>query len=214
MPVPHPRERPHSLVMLLGLLITCSLAALIAGAGAAQAGATSGVSLSPVPAFDDEGRRQTVFRISLTPEGEERARFTVSNLTEQVQQARVYVASAEQGPGGGYDVGGPASARHLKMETQDLTLQPRETRMLEFIALAGTLEAGTSTTDAIVLEQESGSVVERAASLVYLKVERGLPVVPLALVVFAAACITAVAAGVWRTQRAQRRRGAAADAQR
>lgn len=194
-------------------LLTCVLLSLggilTLGASPAGAGATSGVLLTPVPAFDDEGRRQTTFRLTLAPQGEARAKFTVTNLTAGVQRARVYVASAQQGRGGEYDVGGPASARHLQMPTEELTLAPRETRSVEFRAQAGSLKAGAATTDAVVLEQESGAVVERAASLVYLRVERGVPVVPLALTLFAATCILGVSAGLWKARRRRPATGAA-----
>ena len=175
-------RRPLSL--LAGLFV--SVAVAVGFAPAATAAGTGGVELTPLPTVDAHGHPVTAFHVA--PGGT--AKFALRNLTDHAVTVRMYGAAATKSASGAWSVGRAGSADWLDLPAQDVTLAPHAIQTRSFTIAKHGIAKGV-TYGAVVLEQSHGTVVERAATLVYLKSASALPKVERAVlpVVVAAALI-------------------------
>jgi len=163
----------------------------------ARAAGTGGIEVSPYPGVVD-GHQVTAFHVKVPSRGTTTVRYSLRNTTAAPVHGRLYAASATPDGHGGWTVGGPGSTRYVGLEDQQVSLTPHQTRLATFTVhgpIHGTPHA------AVVVEVKQGSVVTRAATLVYL--ERGRTVPLPALLVGAAALLllTAGAAVTWVRRR-------------
>jgi hypothetical protein len=114
----------------------------------------------------------TAFHVKVPTRGSTTVRYSVRNTTGAPVHGRLYAASATSDGHGGWTVGGPGSSRNVGLPDQQVSLAPHETRMRTFTVhgkVDGTQHA------AVVVEVKQGSVVTRAATLVYLQRGRRVP---------------------------------------
>jgi hypothetical protein len=178
-------RRPLSLVA--GLLVAAVTA--IAVAPAATAAGTGGIELTPVPVVDGHRHRVTAFHVG--PGG--RAEFALRNLTDQPVTIRMYAASATRSPSGAWSIGSSGSASWIHLKAESVVVPGHAVLTRTFTVARQGLAKGV-TFGAVVLEQSHGTVVERAATLVYLTAAKSslperalLPVIVAVLLVAAAA---------------------------
>jgi hypothetical protein len=167
---------------LLGLL-------LLVLAVPARAAGTGGIEVSPYPGVVD-GHQVTAFHVKVPTRGDAKVTYTLRNTTNHKVSGRLYAASATPDGHNGWTVGGAGTSRYVGLPDQQVSLAPHETRLATFTVhgkVDGTQHA------AVVVEVKQGSVVTRAATLVYL--ERGRRV-PLPLLVVGAAVLLLLAATV------------------
>lgn len=179
----------------LGLLVGTA-AVLVAAAVPAGAAGVGGVEVTP--------RSGTAFNLSVSDGETVRETFTVRNIGEAAATVRLYAAAAEQTESGTWSVAGAGSAPWLEFADREVSLEPGETQELSFAA-RGSDEARNG---AIVIEQGSGTVVQRAATLVYVKQGPTVPL-PLLLILIAVVLI-ALAAAAWVTAARRHRQEVAA----
>lgn len=165
-------------------------AVLALAPGPADAAGTGGIEVTPLPGVVD-GKQVTAFHVQVGRSGE-RVQFALRNLTDNTRYAKLYVARATRAADGSYDVAGPDSTSVVAMRTEEVALPPRAFQERSFRA-AGGLERDAYA--AVVVEVRNGSVVTRAATLVYLSPDGDLPI-PLLLGVGAAAVALAAGTGV------------------
>lgn len=155
----------RALALLLTLL-TVGLLAL-----PAQAAGTGGIELSPYPGVVD-GRQVTAFHVAVPTRGTTHPRYSLRNTRGVAVQGRLYAASATPDGHGGWSIGGAGSARFVRFSDRTVTLKPHETRLASF-AVSG--DVSGKRYEALVVEVRQGSVVTRAATLVYLTRGRVVP---------------------------------------
>jgi hypothetical protein len=162
-----------AVVVVLALLLPTGLAAPAWAAG------TGGIDLSPYPAIVD-GRQITAFHTDVPSRGSVSVRYSLHNVTKQPRTVRVYAASATRN-GGSFSVGTAGSSPYLTFPTRTVTLAGGETQLGTF-TVHGPVHG--TTYGALVVEVTTGSITQRAATLVYLKKGRTVPV-PLLLTLLA-----------------------------
>jgi len=121
--------------------------------------------------------------------GKAKVKYSLRNTTDHAVRGRLYAASAQPDGHNGWTVGGAGTSTYVGLPDQQVSLAPHETR-LETFTVHGKVE-GTQHA-AVVVEVTQGSVVTRAATLVYL--ERGRTV-PLPVLIVGAAVLLLLAAG-------------------
>ena len=176
---------------LSSLLVLTALAGSLAAPSAALAAGTGGIEVTPDPAVVD-GRQVTAFHVRVPSRGTTSVSFFLRNTTSATVTGRVYAADAARDPKGQFTIGGPGSATDVSMPTEQVTLAPREVRHQSF-RVRGPVH-GTEYR-AVVVEVQRGAITQRAATLVYLKPGRRVPV-PVLLAGTAAALLLLVAAGI------------------
>jgi len=181
--------------------VLAAAAALVLGlAVPASAAGTGGIEVSPYPGVVD-GKQVTAFH--LTAPG--KAAWALRNTTGESRTGRLYAASATPDGRGGWVIGDAGSSPYLDLPERDVTLAPHEVRVSE-LRVRGDVEREQHA--AIVVEVRTGSVVARAATLVYLRPGgsgSGLPALPVGLAVLV---LLAAGAAVASSQAAARRRPA------
>ena len=179
-----------------GRTARCAVAALAAccltaGSTPAHAASVGGVDLRPVPAVVG-GEPVTSFRVALPERGERSASFSVRNTTDEQRTARLYAVGAVRKPDGGFSLRDDASP-FVALPEQELELDPGELVVESFSVSTGDRELpATEQYAAVVLEVRNGSVVQRVATVVYLKPD---PAVPLPVLLVIAAGVLAVLVG-------------------
>ncbi len=179
------------LLAVLGVLVP-----LVLTGAPAQAAGTGGIEVTPYPGVVD-GHQVTAFHVSVPSRGRTTVRYALRNTTGETVRGRLYSASATRDGHGGWSVGEAGSSDHVRFAAQDVTLKPHETRFASFSVsgkVSGTQHA------AIVVEVRQGSVVTRAATLVYLEPGRVVPL-PLLVVGAAGLLLALAAAGVVAARR-------------
>lgn len=116
--------------------------------------------------------------------------FTLRNIGTKPTSGVLYAAAARRTDSGGWSVSGDGSATWIKLPRQTVSLTPGQSKALTF-----TVDAERPRTGAVVLEQAGGSVVQRAATLVYVKKSRVITL-PRALVLLAIVLLTAAGGAV------------------
>ena len=154
---------------LAGGLTAVLLLLLSLPAGAAG---TGGIEVSPIPGVKD-GRQITAFHVELPRKGSRQVEFAVRNVVKEPRSARIYVAAATRS-GKSFDVGAAGSSPYASYPDQTVTLKAGELRRERFtIGLDRRLERPEGTVlAAVVVEVSSGSLVQRAATLIYLKPQK------------------------------------------
>lgn len=189
------------------LLVTL-LAVPLLSTGTALASGTGGVDISPYPGSVN-GRQVTAFHVDVPESGPAIVRYSVRNTTDKVATARVFSAAAERTPSGGWSIGTATSAPFLGLRDTVVTLRPHESRITSFKALM----PAHASYGAVVVEVKSGSIVQQAATIVYLRsaVEAAQGAGPAEVIVIIAAILIASAAiGVGFSRVRRRRRAATA----
>lgn len=191
---------------LTGLAV--SLTALVVATPAGAAG-TGGIEVTPLPAVVD-GEQVTAFRVELPGSGEDEVPFLLRNVEDGERSATVYAARASRSPDGSYAVGDAGSSPYVSYERREVTLAEGEQREESFVLRRpeGDSPSGEQYA-AIVIEVGNGSVVQRAATLVYIDPGTALPVSLPVLVVLVAVALALAAAAAWAVVARRRRRPAA-----
>lgn len=160
--------------------------------GAARAAGTGGIEVTPLPAIVD-GEQVTAFHVELPGRGSKEIPFLLRNVENGERTASVYAADVTRAENGAFDVSDAGSSPYVRYEQRTVTLAPGEQRR-ETFALERPNAASPSeeTFGAIVVEVSNGSVVQRAATLVYVNPGTRLPL-PL-LIVLVALLLIAVTA--------------------
>lgn len=174
-------------------LAALGVTALVAVATApALAAGTGGIEVTPLTTGSG-GRAATAFHVDLRESGTTRVAFALRNITTGERRGRVYVASAQRSSTGEYDVGRAGSSPYVSWPEQQVTLSAGEARRETFtVGLHGHDLPKQQVYAAVVVEVANGAVVQRAATLIYLKPVRGLHL-PRGLVVVAVALLLASA---------------------
>lgn len=166
------------------LLLAVAAAVALGTAGPAHAAGVGGVEVTPPSG--------TSFRVDVVPGDQARQEFLLRNVLDTPATVRLYGASAERGADGtAWTVAGPGSAEWLGLEAQEVTLRGGESRTMAF-AVEGDERARTG---AVVVETGTGTVVQRAATLVHVGPAPRVPL-PLLLVVAAVVLLLVSGAGV------------------
>lgn len=174
--------------MRIRVLLAAALTATAVGAVPANAAGTGGIEVSPYPGVVD-GHQVTAFHASVPRRGDGTVAWSLRNTTGTTKSGRLYAASATSDGHGGWAIGDAGSSPYLEFADRQVTLAPHETRVAEF-RVHGKVE-GTQHA-ALVVEVRNGSVVARAATLIYLTPG---PVVPLPTAVVGLAGLVLLAAG-------------------
>lgn len=170
-----------------------ALLGALAVATPASAAGTGGIEVTPDPPVVD-GEQATSFRVDVPDRGEQQVPFTLRNVEDERRSARVYAARVSKAQDGTLSLGEAGSSRFVSLQDSQVTLEAGEVRPATF-----TVEGGELSKDdvlaAVVVEVRTGSVVQRASTLVYLERGRQLPL-PLLLVVAAVVLVMVTGAGV------------------
>ncbi len=169
-----------------GFAAAVGLLLLLLSTSPAEAAGTGGIEVSPYPGVVG-GHQVTAFHVSVPSRGAVTVRYSLRNTTGAPVSGRLYAASASSDGHGGWAVGAAGSADSVELADQQVQLQPQETRLASFDVHG---EVGEHA--ALVIEVQQGSVVTRAATLVYL--ERGR-LVPLPVLVVGLAVLLLVVGG-------------------
>jgi hypothetical protein len=167
---------------------------LLAVAAPARAAGTGGIEVSPYPGVVD-GHQVTAFHVKVPTRGSVAVRYSLRNTTGKPAHGRLYAASAVSDGHGGWTIGGAGSTDDVDLDDQQVDLAPNETRLSSF-----RVEGPAGRRAAVVIEVKQGSVVTRAATLVYLEHGRTVPV-PVLLAGIAVLLLLASGAAVWRVRR-------------
>lgn len=181
--------RAATVVVVLALLLPTGLATPAWAAG------TGGIDLSPYPSIVN-GRQITAFHADVPSRGSISVRYTLRNVSKQPHTVRVYAASATRN-GGSFSVGTAGSSPYLTFPTRTVTLTGGATQLGTF-TVHGPVHG--TTYGALVVEVTTGSITQRAATLVYLKKGRTVPV-PLLLTLIAVLVLALAGAAVAITGR-------------
>lgn len=150
------------------------LVVLLAGGGAQAAGVGT-IELKP--------EHGTSFHVRGGDKGQTTQRMTLHNVGKQTVDARLYAASATR-VNDAWSIGGAGSASWIDLADQTVRLTAGETRAVSFVVH----RSEKKKTGAVVLEQSAGTVVQRAATLVYLEPGKRINL-PLAAVIACAVVI-------------------------
>jgi hypothetical protein len=174
--------------------LTAVLLLVLAVPVPARAAGTGGIEVSPYPGVVD-GHQVTAFHVKVPSRGTTQVRYSLRNTTARPVHGRLYAASASPDGRGGWTVGGPGSSPYIALADQQVSLKANETRLASFGAHGPAGEHA-----AVVVEVTQGSVVTRAATLVYLERGRRVPL-PVLLVGVAVLLLLLAGAGVWLVRR-------------
>lgn len=179
-----------------------AVTAVLLQSAPAQAAGTGGIEVTPVPPVRD-GQQVTSFRVDVPSSGQEQVPFTVRNVEDGERSARVYAAAVSKAADGTLSLGEPGSSRWVTLEAEDLTLASGQVQQRAFTVNGGELPDDEEVLAAVVVEVRTGSVVQRASTLV--RLERGRTV-PLPLLAVLAAVLLVAGAGVAVAVLGRRRR--------
>lgn len=159
----------RALAATAALLVTLALPASAAGTG--------GIEVSPYPGVVN-GKQVTAFHVGVPGE----TTWVLRNTTGESRTGRLYAAAARPDGQGGWVIGDAGSSTYLDFPERDVTLAPHEVQVSSF-RVRGDLDHDAHA--ALVVEVRNGSVVARAATLVYLRADggSGLPALPVGLAV-------------------------------
>ncbi|MCW2606654.1 MAG: hypothetical protein JWO60_1347 [Frankiales bacterium] len=186
-------------VRLAGTAVVACLA-LSGLAAPAHAAGTGGIEVTPIPGVVD-GEQVTAFHVRVPNDGSRTVPFALRNLTRNPRKARLYAASAARQPDGTFTVGAAGSSPHATLADEPVTLRSQEVQRRTLV-VKGAVEKLTYA--AVVVEVRTGSVVTRAATLVYLRPEQDRHT-PFLLGLGAAAVALAAGTGVVVVGRRRRR---------
>lgn len=180
-------------------LLAAAAALVVALAAPASAAGTGGIEVSPYPGVVD-GEQVTAFHVSAPG----KAAWALRNTTAETRTGRLYAASASPDGHGGWVIGDAGSSPYLDFPERDVTLAPHQVQVSE-LRVRGAVERQEHA--ALVVEVRNGSVVARAATLVYLQPGggSGLPLLPVGVAVLV---LLAAGAAVASSRAAARRRPA------
>jgi hypothetical protein len=170
----------------------------VALAGSASAAGTGGVDLAPADG-------QSAFHVPLRYGEHATVRFVLRNLRGRPVSAEVYAASATP-DGGSYSIGGVSSAPWLSLPATSVQLGAHASRTMSFTVRRETPSSAPTSYGAIVLQVAHGTIIERAATLVYLQ-RRGADMVQRILLPALAAALLIAAIGVGLVRLQPIRRG-------
>jgi hypothetical protein len=156
----------------------------------ARAAGTGGIEVSPYPGAVN-GRQVTAFHTRVASHGDVSVKYSLRNTTASPARGRLYAASAVPDGKGGYTIGDAGSSPYVSLKLQEVSLDGGEVRIASFRAHG---KVSTRAYAAIVVEVRNGSIVQRAATLVYLEAGPVLPL-PLLIVVTAIAVLALAALG-------------------
>lgn len=149
----------------------------------ARAAGTGGIDISPYPGIVD-GKQITAFHVSVPSRGRSTVKYALRNTTDKPATARLFASSAAR-KGGSFTIGVSGSSPYLSFKDQTVTLQPKETRIAEFSVHPGPQgRPAKEAYGALVVEVKNGSIIQQAATVVYLKPGRLVPL-PLLIVLIA-----------------------------
>jgi hypothetical protein len=152
--------------------------------GPAHAAGTGGVDVSPYPGVVD-GKQVTAFHAKVPSSGDVRVQYALRNTTDKPATARLFCAKAQRDSAGKFTIGAPGSSPYLSFADKEISLKPREIRIESFMVHAGPQGRPSGTAyGAIVVAARHGSVIEQAATVVYLEPGRRVPL-PLLIVLIA-----------------------------
>ena len=155
--------RPRILAAAAGL-------ALLWIAGPAVPAGLAGVELTPDKGPTDPATGPaTAFHVRVPDGGATQSGFLLRNLVDTPRTVRIYAAEATGTPPD-LKVGGPGGARWIDIADQEVTLTPGESRRVTFRITDPGAPRGTEVYGAVVMEAKEGSVVTRAATVVYAEV--------------------------------------------
>jgi len=141
------------------------------------------------------GHQVTAFHVKVPSRGSVTVRYSLRNTTGAAVKGRLYAASARR-TGSTWAIGGAGSSPYVGLADQQVLLAPHEIRLASF-----TVEGPAGKHAAVVIEVSQGSVVTRAATLVYLEKGRTVPL-PVLLVGIAVLLLLGVGlALVWQRRR-------------
>jgi hypothetical protein len=144
-------------------------AVLVALAPTALAAGTGGIEVTPLPGIVD-GQQVTAFHTTLPSSGTASVEFALRNITSEPRKARVYAASARADGQGGFTIGDAGSSPYIELDDRTVSLAKEETRVETFEVRAPSGKRPDETVHAaVVIEVQRGSVVQRAATMVYLE---------------------------------------------
>lgn len=188
----------------LGLGFVLLVAAL---AGPAAAAGIAGIELTPEGGPGDTGPGlPTAFHVRVPMGGATRAAFLLRNTTAEPRSCRLYGAGVTGIPPD-ITVGDAGGASWVRLPSQEVTLQPGETRRFEVAIADPGLRAGARAYAAIVIEvQENPSLIARAATVVYAEISAREPGVrrSLSALTAVAVCILALTIGLHLSRRRAR----------
>lgn len=186
-------HRSSTAVRCLRTAVAVLVAALTAlsTAPAAHAAGTGGVELSPYPGVVD-GKQVTAFHVTVPRGGGSTSvRYALRNTTTSTRSARLYAASAQRS-GSSWAVGDAGSSPYLDFPDRRVTLRAGEVQLASF-RVEGAVDRDAF--GALVVEVANGSVTQRAATMVYLKPGRRVPL-PVLLVGVAVLLLLVAGGGV------------------
>jgi hypothetical protein len=157
---------------------------LLLFAAPAHAAGTGGVDLSPFPGVVN-GKQITAFHAKVPASGDVRVQYALRNTTDKFATARLFSAQALTNVHGNFTLGAAGSSPYLSFADQQVTLKPHETRIESFTVHPGPRGRPSGKAyGAIVVEVKHGSVIQQAATVVYLQPGPRVPL-PLLLVLIA-----------------------------
>ena len=170
--------------------VVVSLLLLLALPGSSRAAGTGGIEVSPYPGSVN-GRQVTAFHTKVPSRGEVSVQYSLRNTTAAPVSGRLYAASAVPDGKGSYAIGTEGSSPYLSLKSQQVSLKARELRIASFTVHG---QVSGKKYAAVVVEVRNGSVVQRAATLVYLEPGRTVPL-PLLIVLIAVAVLALAGLG-------------------
>lgn len=150
---------------LVRVAVVAVLLLLAVPAAPASAAGTGGIEVTPVPGVVD-GEQVTAFHVRLPRSGAREVDFALRNLTADPRSARLYAAEAHRTADGAFTVGAAGSSPYVVLPDEQVRLPGRALERRTF-TVRGSVTGTTYA--AVVLEGRKGSVVTRAATLVYLE---------------------------------------------
>lgn len=186
------------------LIVAATTAATMwLGCASALAAGTAGVDLSPAQLTG--GGVVTAFHVSLRAGQTSEQHFLLRNLTGHPAAVQLYGAAAYHAKNGAWSIGGPNSAPWIGIRLQSVRLRAHQSRWYSFRVVRAAAPRGRGLVyAAVVLSSGSGTIVERAATLVYLD-RLGPSTLPRALLPIVLAMILVAAGALVHARR--RRQG-------
>jgi len=170
----------------------------------ANGAGTGGIEVTPIPGIVD-GRQVTAFHVKVPSRDDLRVPYALRNTLTRTASARLYATAAFPDGRGGYSLGGAGSSPYVSMQDATVTLKAGEVRRSSFRVHAGPDgRPGGTKYAAVVVEVRDGSVVKQAATLVYLKAGRLVPL-PLLIVLLAVALLVLAGLALVVVRRSGRR---------
>jgi len=168
----------------------------------AQAAGTGGIEVTPLTGGSAD-RPASAFHVRFPDSGQATAKFLLRNVTNKTVSGRLYAASAERDATGSFAIGSAGSSPYVDLPDRELTLRPGARQTLSFVIRSISGKQPTSERyAAIVVSVSRGTIVERAATLVYLApATSGPPVISIAIAALAAGLVFGVGAAVVKVGR-------------